>query len=136
MCRYHKIPIEVFRLGVEAFIPSSNSNLIGPKQVYHLHFQRPEAPAPILAIFVWFLSMVQCAHVPRFSTIKCYLNTSHFSSSTCTRTTTLSVTLHPLSTNCMLQPQHQSKFRVLFGASHLKERADTLFYSLSLLLLG
>ena len=93
VCSYHNIPNEVFRLGVEAFIPSSNCNLLGPKQVHHLHLQRPEAPTPILAIFVGFLSTVQFAQAPRFSNVQCYFHTCQFSSTTCMYNDTL--TLHP-----------------------------------------
>ena len=91
VCSYHNIPNEVFRLGVEAFIPSSNCNLLGPKQVHHLHLQRPEAPTPILAIFVGFLSTVQFAQAPRFSNVQCYFHTCQFSSTTCMYNDTLTL---------------------------------------------
>lgn len=80
---YHYIPDELLGLGVEGLIPGSDRNILGSKQVENLKLKWPEAPAPVLAIFVRLLRVVQRAHVPCVTTIQCHLHACHFLPTSC-----------------------------------------------------
>jgi len=74
---YHEVPDELLRLGVERLVPGADGDLLGAEEVEHLHLHGPEAPAPVLAVLVGLLRVVEVAHQPCLAAVQRHLHPRH-----------------------------------------------------------
>lgn len=79
---YHEVPDELLGLGVERLVPGPDGDLLGAEEVEDLHLDGPEAPAPVLAVLVGFLRVVERAHCPCLAAVERHLHSCHLLATT------------------------------------------------------